>query len=416
MKKKTSEKLDSIEKALAKDPRFSKQVLEMKKLRIAAESKNDMKGFFESMVKLLSDALEETKKGTVAQSPNDVMVQNSETAVAMVGVLKDFVEVLKDKEVEKDLSGDINKMIAGFKGLEENMRTIAAKKIPAPIVSVPAPVVNVKAPEVHVPEQKTVVIPETKEAEMQTKLLTAIAEKLIKQMLTVKVSNENPDEAVPVRLVDKGGKKFIDQLVQGIMAASSSTGTSNALIESRLLAVIAAIEGQGTITNYALETGGNLASLLTQLILAVASLSVLDDWDESDRAKVNLIASQAGIDGGSGAVSAKTVRTILATDQQAIPVTPGLTAATPTASNVAYTTSSSAMVNSNANRKKLTVKNVSETERVSLNWDAAAVLDSGITLFAGEGYEFTKGEYDFSTGQLRAIGSAAGSLSVMEWS
>lgn len=41
---------------------------------------------------------------------------------------------------------------------------------------------------------------------------------------------------------------------------------------------------------------------------AVASLAILDDWDESDRAKVNIIASQAGVDGGSGAVTAKTQR------------------------------------------------------------------------------------------------------------
>jgi hypothetical protein len=47
---------------------------------------------------------------------------------------------------------------------------------------------------------------------------------------------------------------------------------------------------------------------------AQASLSVLDDWDESDRAKVNPIVGQAGLQGGSGAVSANTLRTVLATD------------------------------------------------------------------------------------------------------
>lgn len=57
----------------------------------------------------------------------------------------------------------------------------------------------------------------------------------------------------------------------------------------------------------ALETGGNLAG-------AAASLSVIDDWDESDRAKVNPIAGQAGVQGGSGAVSALTQRMVLATD------------------------------------------------------------------------------------------------------
>lgn len=57
----------------------------------------------------------------------------------------------------------------------------------------------------------------------------------------------------------------------------------------------------------ALESGGNLAA-------AAASLSVIDDWDETDRAKVNLIVGQAGVQGGSGAVSATTQRVVLATD------------------------------------------------------------------------------------------------------
>jgi hypothetical protein len=50
------------------------------------------------------------------------------------------------------------------------------------------------------------------------------------------------------------------------------------------------------------------------LAAAAASLSVIDDWDESDRAKVNPIAGQAGVQGGSGVVTALTQRVVLATD------------------------------------------------------------------------------------------------------
>lgn len=57
----------------------------------------------------------------------------------------------------------------------------------------------------------------------------------------------------------------------------------------------------------ALEAGGNLAG-------AATSLAILDDWDESDRAKVNPIVGQAGVQGGSGGVSALTQRVVLATD------------------------------------------------------------------------------------------------------
>ncbi|MCO6456794.1 MAG: hypothetical protein J5I93_15960, partial [Pirellulaceae bacterium] len=51
---------------------------------------------------------------------------------------------------------------------------------------------------------------------------------------------------------------------------------------------------------------------------AVVSLAILDDWDESDRCKVNLIASQAGITGGAGAVAANTPRVTLASDDPAV--------------------------------------------------------------------------------------------------
>jgi len=47
---------------------------------------------------------------------------------------------------------------------------------------------------------------------------------------------------------------------------------------------------------------------------AVASLAIIDDWDESDRAKVNPIVGQAGIAANAGVMDALTTRTTLATD------------------------------------------------------------------------------------------------------
>jgi len=71
----------------------------------------------------------------------------------------------------------------------------------------------------------------------------------------------------------------------------------------------------------ALEAGGNLAA-------AAASLSVIDDWDESDRAKVNPIAGQAGVQGGAGAVTALTQRVAIATDANSVKLTDGTDVAT----------------------------------------------------------------------------------------
>jgi len=66
--------------------------------------------------------------------------------------------------------------------------------------------------------------------------------------------------------------------------------------------------------NIAQETGGNLAATASATAAAAASLSVVDDWDESDRAKANIIVGQAGVQGGSGVVTGNTQRVTLATD------------------------------------------------------------------------------------------------------
>lgn len=44
------------------------------------------------------------------------------------------------------------------------------------------------------------------------------------------------------------------------------------------------------------------------------SVQIMDDWDESDRAKVNLIVGQAGVAAGAGAVGATVQRVTLASD------------------------------------------------------------------------------------------------------
>lgn len=48
------------------------------------------------------------------------------------------------------------------------------------------------------------------------------------------------------------------------------------------------------------------------------SLAIIDDWDESDRAKVNVIAGQVGITAAAGAVAANTPRVTLGSDDPAV--------------------------------------------------------------------------------------------------
>lgn len=64
-------------------------------------------------------------------------------------------------------------------------------------------------------------------------------------------------------------------------------------------------------TSWPLPTG---AATLAEQQTQTASLSVMDDWDETDRAKVNIIVGQAGITAGAGAVAANTPRVTHASD------------------------------------------------------------------------------------------------------
>lgn len=64
----------------------------------------------------------------------------------------------------------------------------------------------------------------------------------------------------------------------------------------------------------ALATEAKQDNQITQETASATSLAIIDDWDESDRAKVNPIIGQAGVDGGSGNVSSKTQRVVLAAD------------------------------------------------------------------------------------------------------
>lgn len=61
-----------------------------------------------------------------------------------------------------------------------------------------------------------------------------------------------------------------------------------------------------------------LGTIDTDTGALVTALQIMDDWDESDRAKVNLIVGQAGIAAGAGAVGATVPRVTLASDDPAV--------------------------------------------------------------------------------------------------
>lgn len=88
-----------------------------------------------------------------------------------------------------------------------------------------------------------------------------------------------------------------------------------------------------------------------------------------------------------------------------------LTSNSPTASSVGVT--SAQILAANANRKGLILVNTS-SGNISLGFGAAAVLNSGITLYPGG--SFNMDEYCFTTSAINAIASvAASNIGIQEW-
>lgn len=73
-----------------------------------------------------------------------------------------------------------------------------------------------------------------------------------------------------------------------------------------------AVNGTVTVGSHAVTNAGTFA--VQESGGALTALQIIDDWDESDRAKVNVIVGQAGITAGAGAVAANTPRVTHASD------------------------------------------------------------------------------------------------------
>jgi hypothetical protein len=121
------------------------------------------------------------------------------------------------------------------------------------------------------------------------------------------------DRAGRLQVGDGGSSLTVDGTVAATQSGTWNVGTVTSITNAVTVSgTVTANAGTNLNTSaLALESGGNLAA-------AAASLSVVDDWDESDRAKVNPIVGQAGVAAGAGAVGATTQRVTLASDDPAV--------------------------------------------------------------------------------------------------
>lgn len=121
----------------------------------------------------------------------------------------------------------------------------------------------------------------------------------------------------------------LDASVDGIegLLSTSNTNTGNSATALQIIddwdesdrAKVNPIVGQAGVA-----AGAGSVSALTQRTTlasddpAVTALQIMDDWDESDRAKANIIVGQAGVTAGAGAVAANTPRVTLASDDPGV--------------------------------------------------------------------------------------------------
>lgn len=120
---------------------------------------------------------------------------------------------------------------------------------------------------------------------------------------------------------DSTGVLSVDDNGASITVDNPALSVVGGGVEATALRVTVATDSTGVLSVD--DNGGSLTIDNADLTAAAASLSVLDDWDESDRAKVNIIAGQVGVQGGAGVSTALTQRVAIATDANSVKLTDG---------------------------------------------------------------------------------------------
>jgi len=108
-------------------------------------------------------------------------------------------------------------------------------------------------------------------------------------------------------------------LVGGLYQSSPQTITDGDVGPIQVTAngyPIVSVNGTVTVGAHAVTNAGTF--VVQEDGAALTALQVMDDWDESDRCKVNPIAGQAGIAAGAGAVGVTVPRVTLASDDPAV--------------------------------------------------------------------------------------------------
>lgn len=210
---------EKLEKSLLKDPTMAAKVQAEIARREESKGQETEKQYSESLLKTIDRSLERLKGDGV--SPSDLMLKNTESIYMIAEALGTIIKTLENKNDQVETVKALVEMVSLLKGY-------TAKELPTPIVNVPAPIVKVEAPIIPEPKvlDQTKIVHETKFAEEANQILLKIAALVSQKQTSFKVSNEGPEEALPVKLVDAKGKNFYNAIMQAI-ASGGGGGTTN---------------------------------------------------------------------------------------------------------------------------------------------------------------------------------------------
>lgn len=153
---------------------------------------------------------------------------------------------------------------------------------------------------------------------------------------TLTVGSHAVTNAGTFAVQESGGALTALQLLDDAVATDASASPSKGFMvaghdgtNARRVAVDSSGHPQVDVLSSALPSGaateskqdtliGHVDGVESSLGDAVTALQIIDDWDETNRAKVNLVVGQAGITAGAGAVGAATPRVTLASDDPAV--------------------------------------------------------------------------------------------------
>lgn len=147
---------------------------------------------------------------------------------------------------------------------------------------------------------------------------TAALDELSNGSMSPKVSMlDGTGSPTPISPATSGNQATTNTRIGDLTETAPGTDTASSGLNGRLQRVAQNVTTMSAKLpgSLGIKTAANSLSITHASDDAVkTALEIMDDWDESDRLKANLIVGQAGVAAGAGAVSANTQRVTLASD------------------------------------------------------------------------------------------------------